>query len=170
MPQPPGAARSSIQKISFFNYIGAAAAGIALPECFLGLVPGWGGAYLVPNLIGIERAVTLVLQNPLSQNRMLDGRSAYALGLADAMFDGADFLERSLDWAGQVVSGAIAVERDPVDRTPHVGVGAGRGPGSSWTPRSAGPRRRRTARSTAGGRRKSTAPRRSRPRTRRWPT
>ncbi len=32
------------------------------------------------------------------------------------MFDGADFLERSLDWAGQVVSGTITVERAPVDR------------------------------------------------------
>ena len=99
-----------------YRTVSAAAAGIALPECFLGLVPGWGGAFLVPNLIGIEGAVTLVLQNPLSQNRMLDGKAAYALGLADAMFDGADFLERSLDWAGQVVSGTITVERAPVDR------------------------------------------------------
>ena len=47
---------------------------------------------------------------------MLDGKAAYALGLADAMFDGADFLERSLDWAGQVVSGTTTVERAPVDR------------------------------------------------------
>ena len=99
-----------------YRTVSAAAAGIALPECFLGLLPGWGGAFLVPNLIGIEGAVTLVLQNPLSQNRMLDGRAAYALGLADAMFEGADFLERSLDWAGQVVRGTITVERAPVDR------------------------------------------------------
>ena len=99
-----------------YRTVSAAASGIALPECFLGLVPGWGGAYLVPNLIGIEAAVTLILQNPLSQNRMLDGRSAYALGLADAMFDGADFLERSLDWAGQVVNRAVTVERPAVDR------------------------------------------------------
>ena len=99
-----------------YRTVSAAAAGIALPECFLGLVPGWGGAYLVPNLVGIERAVTLIIQNPLSQNKMLDGRAAYALGLADALFDGADFLERSLDWAGQVVSGRVTVERAPVDR------------------------------------------------------
>ncbi len=100
-----------------YRTVSAAAAGIALPECFLGLVPGWGGTYLVPSLIGIERAVTLILQNPLSQNRMLDGRGAYALGLADAMFEGADFLERSLDWAGQVVAGSVTVDRAPVDRS-----------------------------------------------------
>ncbi len=28
---------------------------IALPEVFLGLVPGWGGAFLLPNLIGAEQ-------------------------------------------------------------------------------------------------------------------
>ena len=98
----------------------AASAAIAPLECFLGLIPGWGGDFLVPNLIGIEGAVTLILQNPLSQNRMLDGKAAYALGLADAMFDGADFLERSLDWAGQVVSSRVTVERTPVDRDPAV--------------------------------------------------
>ena len=99
-----------------YRTVSAAAAGIALPECFLGLLPGWGGAYLVPNLIGIERAVTLIIQNPLSQNRMLDGRGAHALGLADAIFDGADFLERSLDWAGEVVAGTVSVGRAAVDR------------------------------------------------------
>jgi 3-hydroxyacyl-CoA dehydrogenase/enoyl-CoA hydratase/carnithine racemase len=100
----------------YYRTVSAAAAGIALPECFLGLVPGWGGTYLVPNLVGIERAVTLVIENPLSQNRMLDGPGAYSLGLADAIFDGADFLERSLDWAGQVVAGKVTVDRTPIDR------------------------------------------------------
>jgi 3-hydroxyacyl-CoA dehydrogenase/enoyl-CoA hydratase/carnithine racemase len=100
-----------------YRTVSATAAGIGQPECFLGLVPGWGGAYLVPNLVGIERAVTLIIENPLSQNRMLDGTGAYGLGLADAIFDGADFLERSLDWAGQVVGGQVTVERAPVDRS-----------------------------------------------------
>ena len=99
-----------------YRTVSAAAAGIALPECFLGMFPGWGGAYLVPNLIGPERAVELIIENPLNHNRMLDGASAYALGLADALFDGADFLERSLDWAGQVVAGTTTVIRDPIDR------------------------------------------------------
>ena len=99
-----------------YRTVSAAAPGIALPECFLGLFPGWGGAYLVPNLIGADRAVQLIIENPLSQNKMLTGSEAHQLGLADAIFDGADFLARSLDWAGQIVAGSLTVTRPEVDR------------------------------------------------------
>ncbi|MFG1821238.1 3-hydroxyacyl-CoA dehydrogenase NAD-binding domain-containing protein [Microbispora bryophytorum] len=84
---------------------------IALPECFLGLVPGWGGTQLLPRLIGPEKALKLVIENPLSQNRMIKGRDAFALGIADAMFEPADFIEESLRWAAQVLRGEVSVER-----------------------------------------------------------
>ncbi|GGO20612.1 3-hydroxyacyl-CoA dehydrogenase NAD-binding domain-containing protein [Microbispora bryophytorum] len=84
---------------------------IALPECFLGLVPGWGGTQLLPRLIGPERALKLVIENPLSQNRMIKGRDAFALGIADAVFEPADFIEESLRWAAQVLRGEVSVER-----------------------------------------------------------
>lgn len=99
-----------------FRTVSAAAAGIALPECFLGMFPAWGGAYLLPNLVGADRAVQVVVENALNNNRMLTGPQAAQLGIADALFEGADFLERSLDWAGRVVSGRVAVERPEVDR------------------------------------------------------
>ena len=99
-----------------YRTVSSAASGIALPECFLGLVPGWGGAFLVPNLIGADRAVQLIIENPLNQNKMLNGLQAYELGLAHAIFDGADYLARSLDWAGQVVAGSLSVARPEVDR------------------------------------------------------
>ena len=83
-----------------YRTVSAHAAGIALPECFLGMLPGWGGAYLLPNLVGADAAVTVIIENALNQNRMLTGPQAHRLGIADAMFEGADFLERSLDWAG----------------------------------------------------------------------
>ena len=70
----------------------------------------------MPNLIGADRAVQLIIENPLNQNKMLTGREAYELGLADAIFDGADFLARSLDWAGQIVAGSLTVTRSEVDR------------------------------------------------------
>ena len=99
-----------------YRTVSAAAAGIGLPECFLGMFPGWGGAYLLPNLIGADKAVTVIIENALNQNTMLSGKAAYDLGIADAIFDGADFLERSIDWAGQVVAGTITVERAEIDR------------------------------------------------------
>ena len=99
-----------------YRSVSSAASGIALPECFLGLFPGWGGAFLIPNLIGADRAMQLIIENPLNQNKMLNGRQAYELGLADAIFDGADYLARSLDWAGQVVAGSLIVTRPEVDR------------------------------------------------------
>jgi 3-hydroxyacyl-CoA dehydrogenase/enoyl-CoA hydratase/carnithine racemase len=84
---------------------------LALPECFLGLVPGWGGTYLLPRLIGPSAALKLIIENPLSQNKMLRGPEAFSLGIADAMFEPADFLEESLRWAAGVLAGAVPVSR-----------------------------------------------------------
>ncbi|MGN6131725.1 MAG: enoyl-CoA hydratase-related protein, partial [Nocardioidaceae bacterium] len=89
---------------------------LGLPEVMLGLVPGWGGAYLVPNLVGAAAAVKLVLENPLNQGKTLTGHAAFEMGLADAEFGGADFLEQSLLWAARVLTGEVKVERPDVDR------------------------------------------------------
>jgi 3-hydroxyacyl-CoA dehydrogenase/enoyl-CoA hydratase/carnithine racemase len=89
---------------------------LGLPEVMLGLVPGWGGAYLVPNLVGPAKAVQLVIENPLNNGKTLGGRAAYDFGLADACFSGADFLEQSLLWAADVLTGQVAVDRPEIDR------------------------------------------------------
>ncbi|HSE54835.1 MAG TPA: enoyl-CoA hydratase/isomerase family protein, partial [Nocardioidaceae bacterium] len=89
---------------------------LGLPEVMLGLVPGWGGAYLVPNLVGAETAVKLIVENPLNQGRTLTGHAAFRAGLADAEFQGADFLEQSLVWAARVLTGEVSVSRPEVDR------------------------------------------------------
>ncbi|MGZ4642034.1 MAG: 3-hydroxyacyl-CoA dehydrogenase NAD-binding domain-containing protein, partial [Blastococcus sp.] len=92
-------------------------AAVAFPEVFLGLVPGWGGTQLLPNLIGIDPAVTVIVENALAQNKMTPGPKAAKLGIADAVFEPADFLERSLEWAAGVVNGDVAVSRPEVDRS-----------------------------------------------------
>ncbi|MBB6626169.1 enoyl-CoA hydratase/isomerase family protein [Nocardioides sp. KIGAM211] len=89
---------------------------LGLPEVMLGLVPGWGGAFLVPNLIGPDKAVTVILENPLNNGKTLGGQAAFDLGLADAVFSGADYLEQSLLWAASVLSGEVTVERAEPDR------------------------------------------------------
>jgi 3-hydroxyacyl-CoA dehydrogenase/enoyl-CoA hydratase/carnithine racemase len=91
--------------------------GAALPETFLGLVPGWGGCWLLPNLIGADNAVTVIVENALNQNRMLKGPQVAELGIADAMFESADFLEQSLDWAAQVLRGDVTATRPEIDRS-----------------------------------------------------
>ncbi|WP_028638089.1 3-hydroxyacyl-CoA dehydrogenase NAD-binding domain-containing protein [Nocardioides sp. URHA0032] len=89
---------------------------LGLPEVMLGLVPGWGGAFLVPNLLGADAAVTVILENPLNNGRTLNGEAAYEAGLADAVFSGADFLEQSLLWADAVLSGELVVQHAEIDR------------------------------------------------------
>ncbi|MCU1523326.1 MAG: 3-hydroxyacyl-CoA dehydrogenase [Microbacteriaceae bacterium] len=84
---------------------------IALPEVFLGIIPGWGGAWLLPNLIGIENALKVIIENPLKNNRTLKGQEAFDLGIADAIFDSASFLEDSIRWADGVISGTVKVKR-----------------------------------------------------------
>ncbi|MCR8671356.1 3-hydroxyacyl-CoA dehydrogenase NAD-binding domain-containing protein [Agrococcus sp. HG114] len=88
-----------------YRTVSSAAPAIALPEVFLGLIPGWGGATILPNLIGIEHALKVVVENPLKQNRMLKPAEALELGIADAMFGPATFLESSLRWADEVLGG-----------------------------------------------------------------
>lgn len=94
-----------------YRTVSSSAAALALPEVFLGLVPGWGGAWLLPNLVGIRHALTVMLENPLKTNRMLKPQQALELGIADAMFGPARFLENSVAWADAVVAGTLTVRR-----------------------------------------------------------
>lgn len=96
---------------STYRTVDASAAAIALPEVFLGIIPGWGGAYLLPNLIGIENALEVVISNPLKQNRVLKPQQAFDLGIVDAIFPASSYLESSLRWADDVLTGAVKVER-----------------------------------------------------------
>ena len=102
-----------------YRTVSTTAQGIGLPETFIGIVPGWGGAWLVPNLVGIDKAVTVVVENPLN-TKVLDGPQVHGLGLADAAFEGADFLEQSLLWAARVLTGAVRVARPDVDRSEEI--------------------------------------------------
>jgi 3-hydroxyacyl-CoA dehydrogenase/enoyl-CoA hydratase/carnithine racemase len=94
-----------------YRTVDLSAMGIGLPEVFLGLIPGWGGAYLLPNLIGIENALKVIIENPLKMNRMLRPSDVLELGIADAGFTSATFLEDSLKWADRVIGGEIDVKR-----------------------------------------------------------
>ena len=96
----------------------ASTAFTALPEVFLGLVPGWGGATILPKLIGPERAVQVIMLNALNNNTMMKAKDAFKLGIADAVFEPSDFLERSIAFAAGVLNGATKVERKDYSQDP----------------------------------------------------
>lgn len=96
----------------------AATALTGLPEVFLGLVPGWGGATLLPKLIGPERAVQIIMLNALANNTMMKAKDAHSLGVVDAVFEPADFLEKSVQFAANVLSGTTKIERTDYSNDP----------------------------------------------------
>src|SRR5690625_877357 len=93
--------------------VAAAEAGpLGLPETMLGLVPGWGGCYLLPRLIGPEHALQVIVDNPARQ-RTLGAQQALDLGLVDAVVRGGepDFRDGALAWVTEVLSGEIEPAR-----------------------------------------------------------
>lgn len=55
---------------------------VGLPETRLGIIPGAGGTYRLPALIGISRARDLILTG-----RRITGPEAYFLGIADRLVE-----------------------------------------------------------------------------------
>ena len=96
----------------------ASTAFTALPEVFLGLVPGWGGATILPKLIGPERAVQVIMLNALNNNTMMKAKDAFKLGVVDAVYEPSDFLERSIAFAANVLNGTTKVERKDYSHDP----------------------------------------------------
>ncbi|QBJ98282.1 3-hydroxyacyl-CoA dehydrogenase [Rhodococcus sp. ABRD24] len=97
---------------TFADNVGA----LGLPEAMLGLVPGWGGTQLLPNLIGPSNAVTVAIENPLNNGKVINSKKALELGIADVVLGSADFIEQSLAWAAQVIAGDITPARPEIDR------------------------------------------------------
>lgn len=60
----------------------ASTAQVGLPETRLGIIPGAGGTYRLPAVIGLNRARDLVLTG-----RRVSGAEAYFLGLADRLVE-----------------------------------------------------------------------------------
>lgn len=85
-----------------------------LPECFLGIIPGWGGTQLVPRLVDPKTAIRFVVQNPMRQNRMLKAPEAVEAGLADRLLEPAEFVDESIAFALELVE-AGGIQREAPD-------------------------------------------------------
>ena len=96
----------------------ASTAFTGLPEVFLGLLPGWGGTTILPKLIGPERAIQVIMLNALNNNTMMKAKDALSLGVVDAVYEPADFLERSVSFAAKILSGETKIERKDYSSDP----------------------------------------------------
>lgn len=54
---------------------------IGLPEVKLGIIPGFGGTYRLPKIVGLSQALTMILTG-----KTLNGQEAYKTGLVDRLF------------------------------------------------------------------------------------
>lgn len=79
---------------------------IGLPETKLGFVPGWGGCVRLPKLIGMEKALDLILSG-----RVIDANSALKIGLVDEVVEGKDLLSRAM----QIAREGLSHSRQPRD-------------------------------------------------------
>ncbi len=86
----------------------------AAPECFLGIIPAWGGTQLVPRLVGAEKAVRFNVLNPMRQNKMLSGPEAFEWGFADRLFAAVEFLDESIAFALELAEQG-GVQREAAD-------------------------------------------------------
>jgi 3-hydroxyacyl-CoA dehydrogenase/enoyl-CoA hydratase/carnithine racemase len=85
---------------------------IGLPEASLGIVPGWGGCWLLPRIVGLPAAVELAVLRPLANNRLTTAEQALDLGLVDAVLPADAFEQSALAWtAGVLRAGDAAPSR-----------------------------------------------------------
>lgn len=74
---------------------------LGLPEVTLGVLPGTGGTQRLPRLIGKARALDLLITG-----RLLSPEEALQIGLVDRVFDSAEFMDRTMEYAQQLTRGA----------------------------------------------------------------
>jgi 3-hydroxyacyl-CoA dehydrogenase / enoyl-CoA hydratase / 3-hydroxybutyryl-CoA epimerase len=84
---------------------------LALPEVQLGLVPGAGGTQRLPRLVGLQRALDMILSS-----RNVRARKAYQMGLVDELVHPAILADIAIDRARKLADKTLGARRSPKDR------------------------------------------------------
>jgi 3-hydroxyacyl-CoA dehydrogenase len=93
----------------------------ALPEVTLGIIPGAGGTQRLPRLVGVEKALELILSA-----RPVDTQAAIQTGFVDAAIEGSDVRAGAIAYARKLLSEGKGVRRtgelqvDPATATPEI--------------------------------------------------
>ncbi len=81
---------------------------VGLPEVRLGILPGWGGCTRLPERVGASAALDLILTG-----KTVSGRTAFRLGLADALLPAPSFAHLVRDFALRVARREVPHRRRP---------------------------------------------------------
>ena len=84
-----------------FRFMTRGKALIGLPEAGLGIVPGAGGTQRLPRLVGLSKALDILLRG-----RVLGPDEALEIGLVDRLFEAETFASEVMDFATALASGA----------------------------------------------------------------
>jgi enoyl-CoA hydratase len=87
------------------RYVGAAAK-FTMPFAQLGMAAGMASTWLLPEVVGLAAARELLLTG-----RVVDAQEMLRLGLASAVYDDDVLVDRALEHAAQVASGAPVAQR-----------------------------------------------------------
>lgn len=66
---------------------------LGLPEVSIGLIPGWGGTQRLPRLVGVEKALPIILQG-----KKLKPQQALELGVVHDIAPANELMERAKTW------------------------------------------------------------------------
>jgi 3-hydroxyacyl-CoA dehydrogenase/enoyl-CoA hydratase/3-hydroxybutyryl-CoA epimerase len=84
---------------------------LALPEVQLGILPGAGGTQRLPRLVGLQRALDMILTG-----KNVRAKKAYQMGLVDELVHPAILRDIAVDRARKLAAGTLQARRSPKDR------------------------------------------------------
>lgn len=93
------------------------------PEVKLGIIPGDGGTQRLPRLVGLGRAMEMILSGDF-----IDAQEAYRIGLANKVVPHEELMEKTLELADKIASRpplAVRFAKEAVNRSVGSGVDFG---------------------------------------------
>jgi enoyl-CoA hydratase len=77
------------------------------PESRVGMIPGWGGTFRLPRIVGVARAKELIFTS-----RLIEAPEAHEIGLVNDVYPEETFEDRVLDTAETIASNAPIANRE----------------------------------------------------------
>jgi enoyl-CoA hydratase len=85
------------------------------PEVKLGIIPGDGGTQRLPRLVGLGRAMEMILTGDF-----IDAQEAYRIGLVNKVFPHEELMDKAMDLAQKIASRpplAVKYAKEAVNRS-----------------------------------------------------